>query len=101
MQYAIFAFIMKIISLGLIMVSIPLQKAESDGSSDITFDYVLPACARISKALKSSFEPFLSVVLPPCLQGATAVVQFTVEDADADDVEGEVSFFIKLPSWVR
>ena len=88
---------MIIISLALITVSIPLQKAESDssgGSSDITFDYVLPACARISKALKSSFEPFLSVVLPPCLQGATAVVQFTVEDADADDVEGEVSFFL-------
>ena len=57
---------------------------------DHSFDYVLPACARISKALGSDFEPFLPMVITPVLVGATQEIQFSMEDADEGDVEGEV-----------
>ena len=38
------------------------QELDSDSSSDLTFEYILPACARISHALESRFEPFLPLV---------------------------------------
>jgi hypothetical protein len=40
---------------------------------DATFDYILPACGRISKALKRHFEPFLPLVMAPILAGACQV----------------------------
>ena len=59
---------------------------------DITFDYILPACARISSVLGSGFSPFLPFVMEPLLKGAMQEIQFSMVDADEDDVEGEVHF---------
>ena len=58
---------------------------------DITFDYILPACGRISKALQKHFEPFLPLVMIPLLAGATQEIQFSMVDADEDENEGEVT----------
>lgn len=60
-------------------------------AQDITFEYILPACARMSKALGASFEPYLDVVMTPLLQGANQTIECTIEDAADDDVEGEVN----------
>eukprot|EP01041_Mallomonas_annulata_P004670 gene4670-9261_t len=58
---------------------------------DTSFEYILPACARISKVLGSRFEPFLHVVITPVLVGATQEIKFSMEDADdAVDDDGEV-----------
>lgn len=62
----------------------------ADVGSDATFEYILPACARISKSLGAHFEQFLPLVMPPLLAGATQEIQFSMEDAAEDDVEGEV-----------
>lgn len=68
-----------------------LGAIDLDKDSDLTFDYILPTCARISKALESRFEPFLPLVMNPLLAGANQVIQFSMTDAYEDDVEGEVS----------
>ena len=57
---------------------------------DTTFDYILPACGRISKALEIQFEPFLPLVMSPLLVGATQEIQFSMVDAEEEDNEGEV-----------
>ncbi len=62
-----------------------------DTERDITFEYILPACARISKALGTHFDPFLQVVMEPLLCGAVQEIQFSMVDAEDDDVEGEVT----------
>ena len=62
----------------------------TDSASDAVFEYILPACARISKALGSQFEPYLSTVMVPLLAGATQDIKFSMEDANDDDVEGEI-----------
>ena len=54
-----------------------------------TFEYTLPACARISKALGPQFEQFLPMVMEPLLKGASQQTDCSVEDAMDDDVEGE------------
>ena len=43
---------------------------------DTTFDYILPACARIAKALKAQFEPFLALVMSPLLAGTAGGVLY-------------------------
>jgi hypothetical protein len=58
------------------------------GSGDITFDYILPACARMSKALEARFVPFLSLVMSPLIVGATQEIKFSMEDACEED-QGE------------
>ena len=58
---------------------------------DITFDYILPACGRISKSLQRQFEPFLPLVMGPLLQGAIQEIQFSMVDADEEENEGEVT----------
>lgn len=72
-------------------MNILIHAIELDRENDMTFEYILPACARISKALESRFEPFLPLVMGPLLVGATQVIQFSMEDAGDDDAEGEVS----------
>ena len=68
-----------------------LLAAISDSSmNDNTFEYVLPACARISKALGSNFEPFLPFVMTPLFEAASQAIQFSMEDADEDDAGEEV-----------
>ena len=62
----------------------------TDASGDSVFEYVLPACARISKALGAQFEPYLPAVMTPLLAGATQDIKFSMEDANDDDVEGEI-----------
>lgn len=61
-----------------------------DTERDSTFDYILPACARISRALTSQFEPFLPALMEPLLAGAKQEIQFSMVDAEEDDIEGEV-----------
>lgn len=61
-----------------------------DTEKDSTFDYILPACARISRALTSQFEPFLPSLMEPLLAGAKQEIQFSMVDAEEEDVEGEV-----------
>ena len=60
-------------------------------SDDTLFDYILPACCRISKALGERFSPYLPYVMPAVLSAAAAVVQFTMEDADDTATVGEQS----------
>jgi len=55
---------------------------------DSEFDYILPACARISKALGSKFEPFLPFVMNPIFTGASQDIQFSMVDANDED-EGD------------
>lgn len=50
----------------------------------------MPACARISKALGTDFIEFLPIVFDPLIQGAKQHIEFSMVDADDDDVEGEV-----------
>ena len=57
---------------------------------DNDFDYILPACARISKAMGSQFEPLLPRVMELLLQGANQPTNFSMVDAEEDEVEGEV-----------
>lgn len=61
-----------------------------DTERDTTFEYILPACARISKALTTQFEPFLPTLMEPLLAGAKQEIQFSMVDAQEDDVDGEV-----------
>ena len=56
---------------------------------DVAFDYILPACARISKALGAAFKPFVPAVMAPLLSGANQVITCTIEDAQEQDQEGE------------
>jgi hypothetical protein len=65
------------------------MKADQE-AQDITFEYILPACARISKALGPAFEPYLELVMTPLLHGANRTIECTIVDALDDDVEGEV-----------
>jgi hypothetical protein len=67
-----------------------LFSQQLDVERDTTFDYILPACARISRALTTQFEPFLPALMEPLLAGAKQEIQFTMVDAEEDDVEGEV-----------
>lgn len=61
-----------------------------DTERDSTFDYILPACARISRALTSQFEPFLPALMEPLLAGAKQEIQFSMVDAEEDDIDGDV-----------
>ena len=60
-----------------------------EANSDVLFDSILPACARISKALGAKFEPFLPFVMTPVFTGAAQVIQFSMVDADDDQEDGE------------
>jgi hypothetical protein len=65
-----------------------------DTENDSTFEYILPACARISKALGASFEPFLNTVMEPLLRGANQTIQFSMVDANDDDEDLEDDVFL-------
>eukprot|EP01038_Epipyxis_sp_PR26KG_P010303 gene10303-13849_t len=67
-----------------------MNAMHQDIEKDCTFEYILPACARISKALGADFSPFLQMVMEPLLRGATQEIKFSMVDADIDDLEGEV-----------
>lgn len=67
----------------------PLQREDTD--RDTSFDYILPACARIAKALGRDFLPYLPIIYTPLLAGASQEVQFSMEDVDDDEAVGEVS----------
>jgi hypothetical protein len=58
--------------------------------ADVTFEYILPACARIAKAIKHDFLQYLPLIYPPLLAGANQEIQFSFEDADDDEKVGEV-----------
>ena len=73
--------------LGILMADVQGSAATQD--MDDAFEYVLPACVRISKALGASFEPYMQLVMPPLLHGAAQVITCTVEDAEEGDAEGE------------
>merc|ERR1711871_348359 len=60
-----------------------------EANSDVLFDSILPACARISKALGAKFEPFLPFVMTPIFTGAAQIIQFSMVDADEDEEDGE------------
>lgn len=74
-----------------------LHSMGQECNKDITFDYALPACARVSKALGSDFERFLPVVMDPLLKGAAeeiddAEIQTPEDDEDNDDDENKNNF---------
>ena len=73
--------------LGILMAD--MQGSAADQDMDLAFEYVLPACVRISKALGASFEPYMQLVMPPLLHGAAQVITCTIEDAQEGDTEGE------------
>lgn len=62
-----------------------------DSDRETTFDYILPACARISKALGAQFEPFLPTVMDPLLKGAVQTIEFSMVDVDDEDADDDVS----------
>ena len=49
------------------------------------FEYILPACARLSKALKEKFASFLPAVMAPLLAGASQEIKFSIEEAEEGD----------------
>lgn len=63
-----------------------------DADSDVTFDYLLPACARMAKALGSDFVEYVPPIFQLLLTGAKQELQFTAEEAGEDDVAGEVTY---------
>jgi hypothetical protein len=63
------------------------QDSDKDTS---TFEHILPACARISKALGVHFEPFLPAVMDPLLRGANQATEFSMVDAEEGDEVGDV-----------
>ncbi len=64
---------------------------QTDASSDITFEYILPACAKMSKAVGAHFEPYLPLVMNSLMASINEPIQCIVEDADEDEIEGEVA----------
>lgn len=64
--------------------------SDTSSACDTVFEYILPTCARISKALGPQFEVYLPVIMGPLLAGATQDIKFSMEDANDDDVEGEI-----------
>ena len=67
------------------------QLSGGGGNDTITFDYILPACARIAKALGNHFEPFIPLVMGPLLVGANVDIQFTMEDLSEEDEDEAVN----------
>ena len=63
-------------------------------ADDATFDYIIPACASISKVMGSQFSPYLPYVMPALLAGATVDTQFSMVDAEEDANAGEVVYYI-------
>ncbi|CAM9098384.1 unnamed protein product, partial [Ectocarpus fasciculatus] len=76
-----------------ILIGAMNASASTEGSTgdDGLFDYILPACCRIAKALGQRFTPYLPYVMPAVLSAAAAVVEFTMEDADDSATVGEQS----------
>ena len=72
------------------VMQILLTCMQTDSDNDVNFDYILPACARISKTLQQNFEPYIDMVMRPLIQGASRNVDCSIEDALDNDVEGEV-----------
>lgn len=64
---------------------------QSDANNDITFEYILPACAKMSKAVGAHFEPYLPFVMNCLMASINEPIQCIVEDADEDEAEGEVA----------
>jgi len=62
-----------------------------DVDNDVAFDYILPACARIAKALGPAFQPYVPAVIQPLIIGASQEITCTIEDANEDDELGEVN----------
>jgi len=60
------------------------------GDNDITFDYILPACSSISKALGANFVPFLPYVMDPLLAAATKIISIVIEDANEEDADADL-----------
>lgn len=58
-------------------------------SLDITYEYLLPACARMAKALGNDFLPYLPHLFPVVITGARQELQFATEEAGEDEVAGE------------
>ena len=52
---------------------------------------MLPACSRISKILNDKFEPYLPIIMDIILTGANQKINFSMIDANDDDVEGEIT----------
>lgn len=65
-------------------------EADPEGS----FEFALPACARISKVLKTDIVPFLPTIMTAVLRGATQEIHFSMEDVldgeeEDEDVEND------------
>lgn len=67
-----------------------IQALQLDTERNTTFDYILPACARISRAMRKNFEPYLQMMVGPLLEAAQQDIQFSIVDAGEDDVEGDL-----------
>lgn len=59
-------------------------------TSDGIFESILPACARISKALGPQFEMFLPTVMGPLLVGAAQEIKFSMVDVNDSDEDGDI-----------
>lgn len=72
------------------IMDILIQAMAEDKDNDCTFEYILPACTRISKSLGRHFEPYLAICMGPLLTGAVQDVHFAIEEAEDSDTVGEV-----------
>lgn len=74
------------------IMKIFMQAMHLEADADITFDYLLPACARMSKALGNDFAVYLPSIIQVLITGANQELQLSAEEAGEDDVAGEVVY---------
>lgn len=63
-----------------------------EADADVTFDYLLPACSRMAKALRGDFVEYVSPIFQLLLAGAKKELEFSAEEAGEDEAVGEVTF---------
>ena len=65
------------------------------------YDYILPACTRIAKVMKTrvNLNEYLPRMVEIILIGANQEVDFSMIDANDDDVVGEVCHLVSLSRY--
>lgn len=69
------------------VMSLLIQALHCDVDQEITFDYILPACARISKGLGSNFLQYMPHIMDIVLVGANQKINVSMTDIGEDEEE--------------
>ena len=62
-------------------------QANSTSTTDAALDYIVPACARICRAIGEEFLPYLQYVIPPLVQKAMSKTDCQITDVLDNEVE--------------